>query len=176
MKTTLATFALGAVAVVLTTAAYADTIQVPIINKTPMYVNTSEFVGNVTECQTYQTQQQKPGVFNGAGQALKGNGDAIFGALLGGVIGNQFGGGNGKDLATGLGVIIGSNVGAGTNKPQRPTTTTVCNDVPQYREVQVINGYRVKYRFQGRVYTTKMQNDPGSYITLNTVTSHSVSK
>jgi uncharacterized protein YcfJ len=169
MKTTLATLALGAVAVVLTTAAYADTIQVPIINKTPMYVNTSEFVGNVTECQTYQTQQQKPGVFNGAGQALKGNGDAIFGALLGGVIGNQFGGGRGKDAATAMGAIIGSNVGAGTNKP-------VCNDVPQYREVQVINGYRVKYRFQGRVYTTKMQNDPGSYITLNIVTSHSVSK
>ena len=176
MKTTLATLALGAVAVVLTTAAYADTIQVPIINKTPLYVNTSEFVGNVTECQTYQTQQQSRGVFNGAGQALKGNGDAIFGALLGGVIGNQFGGGRGKDAATAMGAIIGSNVGAGTNKPQRPTTTTVCNDVPQYREVQVINGYRVKYRFQGRVYTTKMQKDPGSYITLNTVTSHSVSK
>jgi hypothetical protein len=49
MKTTLATLALGAVAVVLTTAAYADTIQVPIINKTPMYVNTSDISDTTTK-------------------------------------------------------------------------------------------------------------------------------
>ena len=161
----------------MSTAAIAETINVPIINKTPIYGTTSEFIGNVRECNTFTTQNNNnDGVFNGTGQALKGNGDAILGALLGGVIGNQFGGGNGKDLATGLGVIIGSNVGAGTNKPKHPTTTTVCNDVPQYRQVEVITGYRVKYRFGGAVYTAKYSKDPGEYVTIDTHTTHSVRK
>ena len=36
-------------------------------------------------------------------------GDTVFGALLGGVIGNQFGGGKGKDAATILGAILGAD-------------------------------------------------------------------
>jgi uncharacterized protein YcfJ len=38
--------------------------------------------------------------------------DVIAGALIGGVIGNQFGGGSGKDAATVLGVILGANAGS----------------------------------------------------------------
>jgi uncharacterized protein YcfJ len=163
-------------ATLMSTAAFAEQVRVPIINKTPIYASSSEYVGSKRECTTYQTQQQQPGVFNGTGEALKGNGDALFGAILGGVIGNQFGGGTGKDVMTGLGVIVGSNVGAGTNKKPQPTTTTVCNDVPQYSEVNRVVGYRVKYRFDGGVYTTKMDKDPGSYITLNIHQSHSVGK
>ena len=171
------TIAIALGATVLSTAALAETIKVPIINKTPIYAQQAEFIGNVRECQTYTSQnKQNDGVFNGAGQALKGNGDALFGAIIGGVVGNQFGGGKGKDAATALGAIIGSNIGAGTNQPSRPTTTTVCNDVPQYREVQTITGYRVKYRFGGAVYTAKFNKDPGEYVTLNTHTTHSVKK
>ena len=171
------TIAIALGATVLSTAALAETIKVPIINKTPIYKQQAEFIGNVRECQTYTSQSnQNNGVFNGAGQALKGNGDALFGAIIGGVVGNQFGGGKGKDAATALGAIIGSNIGAGTNEPSRPTTTTVCNDVPQYREVQTITGYKVKYRFGGAVYTAKFNKDPGEYVTLNTHTTHSVKK
>lgn len=171
------TIAIALGATVISTAALAETVQVPIINKTPIYAQQAEFIGNVRECETYTTQgNNNNGVFNGAGQALKGNGDALFGAIIGGVVGNQFGGGKGKDAATALGAIIGSNMGAGTNRPSRPTTTTVCNDVPQYREVQVITGYRVKYRFGGAVYTTKYSKDPGSYVTIETQTTHSVKK
>ena len=102
--------------------------------------------------------------------------EVFTGFLIGGAVGNQFGGGKGKDAATALGAIIGSNIGANTNQPSRPTTTTVCQDVPQYREVQVVTGYRVKYRFNGAVYTTKYNKDPGSYVTIQTQTTHSVKK
>ena len=35
--------------------------------------------------------------------------DVLGGAIIGGLIGNQFGGGSGKDIATGLGAIIGAD-------------------------------------------------------------------
>jgi uncharacterized protein YcfJ len=37
-------------------------------------------------------------------------GAQLFGALLGGVIGHQFGGGTGKAVATGVGAVVGSEV------------------------------------------------------------------
>lgn len=37
-------------------------------------------------------------------------GDALVGAIIGGAIGNQFGGGSGKDAATVLGAIVGADV------------------------------------------------------------------
>lgn len=37
------------------------------------------------------------------------DGDVLAGAIVGGVIGNQFGGGSGKDAMTVLGAIVGAN-------------------------------------------------------------------
>ena len=47
----------------------------------------------------------------------KNQGWKVFGgALVGGVIGNQFGGGSGRDIATVLGAIIGGNVANNRNQ------------------------------------------------------------
>ena len=57
----------------------------------------------------------------------KKNGWHTFGgALVGGVIGNQFGGGSGRDVATILGAVIGGSVtGNKHNKPKKKTTYLV---------------------------------------------------
>ena len=46
-------------------------------------------------------------------------GDTIVGAIIGGAVGNQFGGGKGNDAATVLGAIIGADV---ANKKPRHFT------------------------------------------------------
>tara|TARA_R110001583_G_scaffold182779_1_gene340913 strand:- start:20792 stop:21268 length:477 start_codon:yes stop_codon:yes gene_type:complete len=57
----------------------------------------------------------------------KKNGWHTFGgALVGGVIGNQFGGGSGRDVATILGAIIGGSIANNNrNKPERVITRLV---------------------------------------------------
>jgi len=57
----------------------------------------------------------------------KNNGWKTFGgALIGGVIGNQFGGGSGRDVATILGAIIGGSVAHNRhNQPKRVVTRLV---------------------------------------------------
>jgi len=53
----------------------------------------------------------------------QGNGWQVFGgALIGGVIGNQFGGGHGRDLATILGALIGGSI-ASENQQQSKVHT-----------------------------------------------------
>ena len=74
-----------------------------------------------------------------------------IGAILGGVIGNQVGGGSGKDAATILGAIIGADI---ANK-QGGTSTT-----------HVITGYRT-IRQCGIVYTNRqVQKFTGNFVIL----------
>jgi len=53
----------------------------------------------------------------------QGNGWQVFGgALIGGVIGNQFGSGHGRDLATILGALIGGSIASENNQKSRVLT------------------------------------------------------
>lgn len=166
---------LGALASVFcASTALADIVKAPVVTKQPIYSNTTVANGSVTQCREVYIRQDKPGVFNGTGEALKGNGDAIAGAIIGGIIGNQFGGGTGKDVMTGLGVIVGSNVGAGTNKKPGTVTRTICDEIPQYTTKTTIVGWNVSYKFENNIHHVQMKEDPGSYVTLETTTSHTV--
>ncbi|MGI9220076.1 MAG: glycine zipper 2TM domain-containing protein [Woeseiaceae bacterium] len=97
----------------------------------------------------------------------------LTGALLGGVIGHQFGGGSGNDAATAAGVVIGATVGNqsayrkgnyGPVQYSRPVTR--CET--QYRKQQEkrIDGYDVVYRYHGQKYLTRMPNQPGKKIRI----------
>lgn len=59
------------------------------------------------------------------------DGEVLGGAVIGGVVGNQFGKGDGKAAMTILGAIVGGNVAANQRK-QEP----------------VVTGYRTEYRCQ----------------------------
>jgi uncharacterized protein YcfJ len=91
----------------------------------------------------------------------------IAGAVIGGVLGNQVGGGSGKKLATVAGAAAGGYAG---NKTQEriqsgstyQTTETRCEPVIDTREV--ISGYEVSYRYRGEEGTVFMEDYPGNRI------------
>ena len=89
---------------------------------------------------------------------------AAVGAVAGGVLGNQVGNGRGNGVATAAGTIAGTmagdRLGARTAAAGRPTQN--CRTVESSREV--IKGYNVVYRFNGRDVTTTMPYDPGNTV------------
>jgi uncharacterized protein YcfJ len=92
-------------------------------------------------------------------------GRTIAGAVIGGVIGHQFGGGRGKDAATLAGSMIGAAVGHGPVREveySRPVER--CETHYQSREEERIEGYDVVYRYHGQNYATRMPYDPGKKI------------
>ncbi len=92
-------------------------------------------------------------------------GGAIAGALIGGVLGHQVGGGSGKDLATVGGAVaggvIGSNVGRngqpGTQDVRRCENTT--SGTPAY--------WDVTYNFRGQQHQMQMTTAPGHTVAVN---------
>ncbi len=96
----------------------------------------------------------------------------ILGGIVGGVVGNQLGGGRGKDIMTVAGAVLGATVTH--NLTQRPRThnkhyrTKVrrCKIHKEYRKEKRTEGYRVTYRYRGRIFVTRMANDPGRRIRL----------
>lgn len=93
----------------------------------------------------------------------------IAGALIGGVIGHQVGGGSGRDLATVAGAAGGGYAGNRIQKnlQDRDTVTTAeekCDTV--YDSSEKIVGYRVRYRLDGKEATVQMDHDPGPRIPL----------
>ena len=110
------------------------------------------------ECKDVQITRQKPVKDEDriAGPAI--------GAVVGGVLGNQVGGGDGKKLATAVGAVAGGYAGNRIQKNvQEKNMETVtekqCRTVYDDKEKRV--GYTVKYRLDGKVHTVRMANDPG---------------
>jgi uncharacterized protein YcfJ len=88
-----------------------------------------------------------------------------IGAALGGLVGNQIGGGTGKVLATVAGVAAGGYAGNQVEeRMQRGNTYTTteqrCRTV--YEPVQRPAGYEVVYELHGQRHSIRMDHDPGS--------------
>lgn len=92
----------------------------------------------------------------------------IAGAIVGGVVGNQFGGGRGRDALTVAGALLGASVGNDlATRGRRGGYVRVerrCETVERYEEEEVLAGYRVKYRYHGKVFTTRTDTHPGKRI------------
>lgn len=93
----------------------------------------------------------------------------IAGGVLGGIVGNQFGKGNGKTFMTIAGTVLGGSVGRdiGMKNRHRDYGTqyeTRCETVNDYHEEEVIEGYRVTYKYHGKKFTTTLPYDPGRRI------------
>ena len=91
----------------------------------------------------------------------------VAGAVIGGVLGHQVGGGRGRDLATVAGAAAGGYAGNRIEKhvQDKDTYTTneqKCQTVYEKSEKQV--GYEVRYRLGDREDTIKMDHDPGDRI------------
>ncbi|MCH7741307.1 MAG: hypothetical protein IIB71_01425 [Proteobacteria bacterium] len=98
---------------------------------------------------------------------------SLFGGLLGGVIGRQFGGGRGKTALTIAGAFAGASIAKGNLRKGRhhrgfrdDEVRERCTVIEQVHEVEVIDGYRVTYLYQGREFTRTTQLHPGTKIRL----------
>jgi uncharacterized protein YcfJ len=95
---------------------------------------------------------------------------SVLGAVAGGVLGHQFGGGRGRDVATVAGAVAGGYAG---NQVQgglqdRDTYTTTeqrCKTVYDKKEKKL--GYDVTYKIGDQQGKIRMENDPGTRIPLD---------
>ena len=149
-------------------ADYVDTAKV--ISSTPIYERVSE---PKQECWN-ETVSSTSTVTKSAPVEEHSIGGALLGGVIGGVVGSQIGQGNGSTIATGAGAIAGAIIGdrvASNKDAQQQTTTT---QVPQTREERhcrqvdnfrdVIRGYDVTYRYNGRDITARMSSQPGQTV------------
>ena len=96
-------------------------------------------------------------------------GGALAGALIGGILGHQVGGGTGKDIATFGGAMAGAVVGSNVGRDAQGQTAydqnvQRCSSVsgpvtPAYWEVY--------YSFRGQEHRVQMMTQPGPTITVN---------
>jgi uncharacterized protein YcfJ len=93
----------------------------------------------------------------------------IAGGILGGVVGNQFGGGRGQDLLTIGGALLGASIGSDVAHRNNPASgyksvQQICAIEHVRHDEERIDGYRVTYRYAGRDFVTHTQTEPGSTI------------
>ena len=92
---------------------------------------------------------------------------AIAGALLGGILGHQVGGGRGQDIATAGGAVAGAAVGANigrsggqaTSRDVQRCTSAPSSSRPDY--------WDVTYDFRGQEHHVQMTSPPGATVTVN---------
>ena len=106
-----------------------------------------------------QEQMALPQNKSGAGAAM--------GAIAGGVLGNQIGGGSGRAAATALGIFGGAILGNNIEGAPPAQMQTVQNCTTQNVLENRVMGYNVTYEFNGKQYTVQLPRDPGPTIRLN---------
>lgn len=90
---------------------------------------------------------------------------ALGGAIIGGVIGNQFGSGHGRGAATVAGALLGSAIGHDIGRHHQDSRVVRdCDYVEYHDEREEVVGYRVKYEYRGEVYWTQTREHPGRWI------------
>ena len=126
------------------------------------YVNVKTPVRECWDDVEYYTVDRRP---RGSGAST------LVGAIVGGVVGHQFGSGRGNDAATVAGTLIGAAIGNDaaqrrhgyeTVEYSRPVQRCATR-VTHHREER-IDGYRVVYVYNGQKYATRMPYDPGRRI------------
>jgi len=95
---------------------------------------------------------------------------SVLGAVAGGVIGHQFGGGRGRDVATVVGALGGGYAGnqiQGSMQNNDTTTSTQQRCKTVYDKSQKTLGYDVTYKIGDQQGKIRMDHDPGTQIPLD---------
>ncbi len=93
----------------------------------------------------------------------------VIGAIAGGVIGNQVGGGRGRDIATVAGAVGGGYAGKKIQQGQqdRNTYTTTERRCRQVNEpTEEVVAYDVVYEYLGTTQKVRLDHDPGERVEL----------
>ena len=98
-----------------------------------------------------------------------GHDDSYTPPIVGAIVGNQFGRGSGKTAMTVAGSLLGASIARDLNHGDRhvdyrPRHRRRCEVTDRVEEHEEIVAYRVKYRYKGRVFHTRMNHHPGKHI------------
>jgi uncharacterized protein YcfJ len=98
-------------------------------------------------------------------------GQTAAGSIIGAAIGRQFGSGNDRDALTVIGAVAGGAVAhrrAVVNQgyATRDVTVRRCEVVNDRVTEQIVDGYLVTYRLDGRNYTMRTDRHPGEWVQL----------
>jgi len=99
--------------------------------------------------------------------------NVLIGGIIGGVIGHHLGEGHNRNVATLAGTLIGSAIGrdSGTRTVHtgeyQVSQERHCETHTTYRTEEQLQGYRVTYRYQGELFTTKTRQHPGKRIRVS---------
>ena len=99
-------------------------------------------------------------------QSQKSGAGAVIGALAGGAIGNSVGGGDGRAIATMIGLVGGALLGDKIEGAPAPQTQNVQSCSTQTFYENRTTGYNVVYEYAGKQYQVQMPNDPGPFVRL----------
>jgi uncharacterized protein YcfJ len=94
---------------------------------------------------------------------------ALAGAVIGGILGHQVGGGSGRDIATVGGVVAGAAIGANVGR-DRSAPSPVARDVKRCSETRADarpDYWDVTYRHRGVDHRAQMAYAPGPTVTVN---------
>jgi uncharacterized protein YcfJ len=99
------------------------------------------------------------------------SGPMILGGLVGAVIGHQLGSGHARGLGTLAGAVIGGAIGRdagryrdhneGDARPVQALESERCETRYDQHYEQQVDGYLVRYRYDGRTYETMLHYNPG---------------
>ncbi len=140
----------------------SSVIQAPVVDVQPVVEVVSERIP-YESCRPERVRVQDRNRFAGAVPT-------VVGALIGGSVANVLGRNSSKeDVITGAGALIGGTVGYSRSQRQRVddgyyVTENICTTEYELRERERVNGYRVSYRYDGAVYETRADRDPGATI------------
>jgi uncharacterized protein YcfJ len=143
---------LGAFAV----AAGAQQDFAEVLGSTPVYRQV-----HVSSPQVQCIQQPVADAGLSSGNVVAGT---ILGGVAGGVVGNAVGRNSGQALATVVGAVFGAVAGnrlAGGGASASLDTQQQCRRLETDRIENRLDGYEVTYRYQGRLYHTRLREDPG---------------
>ncbi len=99
-------------------------------------------------------------------EGQKSGAGAAMGAIAGGAVGSQMGGGNGRTLATMAGIFGGAILGNNIEGSSSPEVKNVQNCSTQTIYENRTMAYNVVYEFAGKQYTVQMPQDPGPTVRL----------
>ena len=135
--------------------------QARVIEAQPVY-ETVEVSYPVTECRMERVTRNERG--HGGYVA------PLAGGILGGVLGHELGRKKrGETALTVAGTLLGAALGHEYQRSHaryRPAVERVrrCESVDRVEEQQQLTGYRVKYRYDGRLFDTFTTEHPGRHI------------
>ena len=145
MKTKTAILGIGifALSVFCSAPVAAETVQAKVISKQPMYTSST-----VRQPKTVCSQEPvfiargnghgyyERGFIDNVGRGIFGSTEGLVGGVIGGLIGNEIGQGRGNDIATTVGVILGSQIGNNHAPSQMPNCLLYTS--PLYLDCQIV--------------------------------------